>query len=310
MYPSPLIPSNLRVPPGSYDVISNEQVVDVEFSTTDYFQYQAGKIDTTITQPRFRDDSVCVSRDSAFQWRALEINGTGTFSVRFTDSDGFYLSNAPVPSYFFGAGGASGTPLTSGDSACPFSLFPGVLIPKGGRIGVEYFSNDLTIQSTPATLPTYNVQLLLRGVKRYVLDQRISQYPAGNSDQDRYIDLPFWYYFQIPEIDAGITLPNLALPTDQDADFTYRSIQIYTNYSTLTLRLKDGNERYYANAQSPMTTLIGSPSIPRLIYPEVTIPAGGNIVVEMTNTGAFPNVVNLLFVGTKRYLVAPDRSAA
>lgn len=117
--------------------------VDVDFT----YPY-----DVTLTANQFlRDQSISTTNDADFEWRALVIAySTGAFNVRFADSQGYYLSNGMIVSANI-----------IGDAASPYPIFPGILIPAGGRIGID-------IQDTSGS--TNVIQLLARGVKRYRID--------------------------------------------------------------------------------------------------------------------------------------------
>lgn len=83
-----------------------------------------------------------------FEARALIITvQTGLFSVRFSDGQGYYLSNVLINSF-----NLVGTPSD------PSIFFPSVLYPSGGRIGID-------IQEGSGGQNV--VQLVFRGVHRY-----------------------------------------------------------------------------------------------------------------------------------------------
>ena len=114
--------------------------VDVDFT----YPY-----DVTLTANQFlRDQTISTTNDADFAWRALVIAfSTGAFNVRFADSQGYYLSNGTIVSANL-----------QGDAASPYPVFPEILIPPGGRIGID-------IQDTSGN--TNVIELLCRGVKRY-----------------------------------------------------------------------------------------------------------------------------------------------
>jgi hypothetical protein len=98
-----------------------------------------------------RDQSVPIHTDSDFVFRAVILSqATGAFSIRFNDSQGYYLSSG----YMLSANFLSGT------VPYPYPIFPELLFPAGSRIGIEI--NELS--GNPNT-----VQLILRGAKRYRL---------------------------------------------------------------------------------------------------------------------------------------------
>jgi hypothetical protein len=129
--------------PPSYNGLNDASpttFVDVDFT----YLY-----DVVLTANQFlRDQSVSTTNDADFAWRALVVAlNTGAFNIRFADSQGFYLSNGMI---------ASANLI--GDAASPWPVFPEILIPAGGRVGVD-------IQDTSNAGNT--IEILLRGVKRY-----------------------------------------------------------------------------------------------------------------------------------------------
>ena len=98
-----------------------------------------------------RDQSVPIHTDSDFVLRAVALSqATGAFSIRFNDSQGYYLASGFLLSANF----------LSGTVPFPFPILPELLFPAGSRIGIEI--NELS--GAPNT-----VQMLLRGAKRYRL---------------------------------------------------------------------------------------------------------------------------------------------
>lgn len=106
---------------------------------------------TLTANQMLRDQQLAVDTDADFAWRAFQVvSNTGSFAIRFSDSQGYYLSNGMLLSATF----------FQGSLAILFPIFPEVMIPAGGRIGLD-------IQDLSAAPNT--VQLLFRGVKRYRL---------------------------------------------------------------------------------------------------------------------------------------------
>lgn len=95
---------------------------------------------------------VSIFTEADFMWRGMFFTSTGTFSVRFQDGDGYYLSNSLIFSSNF--------PNTPGD---PFPMFPEVKYPAGGRIWI-----DITDTSNAPNV----IQIAFVGVNRYGLGQR------------------------------------------------------------------------------------------------------------------------------------------
>jgi hypothetical protein len=122
--------------------------------------YPAGYVDVDFTYvydvvltalQQLRDQSVPIMSDADFEWRALiQATATSTYSIRFSDSQGYYLSNGFLLNNNF----------LVATMPIPFPVSPGVLFPMGGRIGID-------ITETGGVINT--IQLLFRGVKRYRL---------------------------------------------------------------------------------------------------------------------------------------------
>jgi hypothetical protein len=119
--------------------------VDVDFS----YVY-----DVVLTaSQQLRDQTVPIMSDADFEWRALVLaTATGAFSIRFSDSQGYYLSNGFLLSQNFLV---ATVPI-------PWPVSPGVLFPMGGRIGIDI--NDVSAAGN-------TIELVFRGVKRYRLPQ-------------------------------------------------------------------------------------------------------------------------------------------
>jgi len=104
--------------------------------------------DIALTALQFVQGQVSIHNDSDFAWRAVTVNQSdGNFSVRWSDSDWYFLQSAEV---------VRGN--IQGDPSSPFPIWPELIIPAGGRIGVDI--RDLSNNNNV-------VQLLFRGVKRY-----------------------------------------------------------------------------------------------------------------------------------------------
>lgn len=121
---------------------SPENYLDVDFSQV---------YDVTLTASEIRpNDFSALSNDADFAWRAIVIQrADGVFSVRLYDSQGYALSSGYIASANL-----------QGDPSSPWPVFPEIIIPAGGRIGID-IRDDSGAQNV--------VQLVFRGVKRYRL---------------------------------------------------------------------------------------------------------------------------------------------
>ena len=98
-----------------------------------------------------RDQIVAIQNDADFVLRAMILTSyTGAFQIRLSDSQGTYFSNSYLNYANF----------LSGSARVPFPIFPEVLFPKGGKIGIDI--TDLSNASN-------EVEVLFRGVKRYAV---------------------------------------------------------------------------------------------------------------------------------------------
>jgi hypothetical protein len=98
-----------------------------------------------------RDQVLALSTDADFVWRALiSSSSTGVYAVRFSDSQGYYLSNGMIPNANF----------LYGTVPIPYPIFPEIVLPAGGRIGIDI--QDLSAAPNA-------VEITFRGVKRYRL---------------------------------------------------------------------------------------------------------------------------------------------
>ncbi len=106
---------------------------------------------TMTANQMLRDQVLALQTDADFVWRAvIASNQTGAYSIRFSDSQGFYLSNGMIPY----------TNFLYGTVPVPYPIFPELVLPAGGRIGIDI--QDLSGGGN-------TVEIAFRGVKRYRL---------------------------------------------------------------------------------------------------------------------------------------------
>lgn len=121
---------------------SPEGYADVDFSYIYDTNPALGPLETRLNQ------AVSTMNDADFAIRGMYVSqATGAFSIRISDSQGYYLSNGPIVSSNI-----------LGDASSPFVVWPEILIPAAGRIGID-------IADLSGALNT--IEVVFRGVKRY-----------------------------------------------------------------------------------------------------------------------------------------------
>ena len=114
----------------------------------------------------------------------------------------------------------------------------------------------------------------------------------------------FYYYYQV-------TLPANSQRTDaqlldRDADFVWRGVNCLIGYATyIGVRFKDANG-FYFSSEFITTSLMwhfhtNGPFITLPVWPEVQLPAGGAIYMDLKNESVNPVIVGLLFSGAKKF---------
>lgn len=104
--------------------------------------------DVTLTANQTLQDFKPIERDADFVWRAIILNSsTGIYKVQFDVNAWYKLSSGQVLS----------ANLQS-DPSSPYPLFPELVVPAGGRIGI--FITDTS--GAPNT-----IEIVFRGVKRF-----------------------------------------------------------------------------------------------------------------------------------------------
>ena len=135
---------NMFAPP-AYNGMSQGQLpggfIDVDFTYT---------YDVVLSAlQNLPNQAVSISNDADFALRAIVLaSATGAFQYRLSDSQGYYLSNGYLQSALLLIAGAP----------FPFTVFPEIIFPAGGKIGIDLID---------VSNSTNTIQILFRGVKRY-----------------------------------------------------------------------------------------------------------------------------------------------
>ncbi len=119
--------------------------------------------------------------------------------------------------------------------------------------------------------------------------------PAGNC-----LNLVKIYFVPLILTASQIRL-DLKQIVDKDADFYWRGIGSYLGDGTFSIRFSINDNYYLSNVRIPKRVAFGSGSGgSRALSPEIRVPAGGKIGIEVQNLNAFAISSAILLVGVKR----------
>ena len=131
--------------------------------------------------------------------------------------------------------------------------------------------------------------------------------PSSNGLNDDspqgYVDVDFTYPYDVV-LTALQTLRDQAVSTTNDADFAIRGLVMATFTGAFNLRISDSQGFYLSNGFIVSANLIGDAASPFVIFPELIIPAGGKIGIDIQDTSNAGNTIEILFRGVKRYRIA------
>ncbi len=118
-----------------------------------------------------------------------------------------------------------------------------------------------------------------------------------------YVDVDFSYPYDVV-LTASQFLRDQSISTTNDADFPWRAIVIASATGPFNIRFADSQGFYLSNGMIASANLIGDAASPFPIFPEVLIPAGGRIAIDIQDTSGAPNTIQLLCRGVKRFRIA------
>lgn len=130
--------------------------------------------------------------------------------------------------------------------------------------------------------------------------------PAGS-----FLDLPKFYVFRNVTLaatgNAGAIRTDLKQVVDARWDFYLRAIAEYplqggsgTIANTTKIRLRWPNGRYSSNVRIPLGVFSGNGVFPKTYTPEIFIPRGGRIGIELENTNSVAQTPVFVFWGVHR----------
>ena len=119
-----------------------------------------------------------------------------------------------------------------------------------------------------------------------------------------FVDVDFTYPYDVV-LTGNQFLRDQSISTTNDADFSWRAIVIAYSTGAFNVRFADSQGYYLSNGMIVSANILGDASSPYPIFPEILIPAGGRIGIDIQDTSGSGNTIELLFRGVKRYRIAP-----
>lgn len=95
-------------------------------------------------------------------------------------------------------------------------------------------------------------------------------------------------------------------PIDNDADFVWRGLVLSNYTGAFTVQFSDSSWYYLSNGPIYYLNLVSTFANPNPVWPEIIIPAGGRIGINITDTSNSGNTIELVFKGVKRFAVNPS----
>jgi hypothetical protein len=86
---------------------------------------------------------------------------------------------------------------------------------------------------------------------------------------------------------------------DNEADFIWWGTWVSRSTGAFTVRFADANLRYQSDAQLVSAGLSFDPAAPYPTFPQIIIPAGGRIGIDITDISGAPNTIQIVFMGAK-----------
>jgi hypothetical protein len=120
--------------------------------------------------------------------------------------------------------------------------------------------------------------------------------PGGYKDQS------FDYVFNVTLTASQVLQTQLSV--ENDADFPWRATVINLFTGAFSVRFSDSDDYWLSSGRIINTNIQGNPSSPYPEFPEVIIPAGGKIGIDIADLSVAENTIQILFRGVKRFAIA------
>lgn len=91
---------------------------------------------------------------------------------------------------------------------------------------------------------------------------------------------------------------------NNDSDFAWRATVVNFNTGAFSVQFADSDWYNLSSAPVVSANLAADPATPSVVYPEIIIPAGGIIKLNLTDLSGAGNTIQIIFRGVKRYALA------
>ncbi len=116
-----------------------------------------------------------------------------------------------------------------------------------------------------------------------------------------YLDLPAIYVYE-RELSGDEVVTADVVSIQTDSDFYLRGIVLALSAGTFEFRYADESSYYTSNSLLQSAVLPTNASIPFPVTPQLRYSAGGRITLDITETSGSTNLVQLWFIGTRRFV--------
>lgn len=111
-------------------------------------------------------------------------------------------------------------------------------------------------------------------------------------------ELPYDYVLDVSLTAAQNTVAIVDI--ERDSPFVWRAVIIAAATGTFAVRFSDSRQYFLSSARISSQNLSATPEAPTPIVPELELPAGGKLLVDLLDTSGAPNTIQFVFRGVKR----------
>jgi len=129
----------------------------------------------------------------------------------------------------------------------------------------------------------------------------VPEFPLG------FVDVSFDYVYDVNLLASQI-LRDQSVPIHTDSDFVWRAVILSQATGAFSFRFNDSQGYYLSSGFMLSANLLsGTVPYPYPIFPELLMPAGSRIGIEINELSAAPNTVQIVLRGAKRYRLPAAR---